>query len=164
MEPLRVGPISELRPRERAVLAVTTRAFTRMPRFTARVRARREVHGLCFEPVYGARDGQDVAEALATKSERGDKVVFVAAASGHVLQVSYAQRSLLCVLKLHDGPIRGVAATPGYVVTAADDGYVRLWPPGFADFLMEAKHDAPVVSISVAPDGCGWPAGLLEAL
>ena len=123
---------------------------------------------LCFEPVYGARDGQDVAEALATKSERGDKVVFVAAASGHVLQVSYAQRSLLCVLKLHDGPIRGVAATPGYVVTAADDGYVRLWPPGFADFLMEAKHDAPVVSISVAPDGlrvaCGTSRGALGVL
>lgn len=123
---------------------------------------------LCFEPVYGARDGQDVAEALATKSDKGDKIVFVASETGHVLQVSYAQRSLLCVLKLHEGPIRGICATPGYIVTASDDRFVRLWPPGFADFLMEAKHDAPVVSISVAPDGlrvaCGTSRGALGVL
>ena len=83
---------------------------------------------LCFEPVYGARDGLDVADALRAANDpgacvedvlsRGDKVVFVAATSGHVLQLSYAQRALLCVLRLHDGPIRRVDATPGYVKAA----------------------------------------------
>ena len=47
-------------------------------------------------------------------------------------------------------------------------GMCGLWPPGFADFLMEAKHDAPVVSISVAPDGlrvaCGTSRGALGVL
>ncbi|KAK7242920.1 TATA-box binding protein [Aureococcus anophagefferens] len=133
---------------------------------------------LCFEPVYGARDGLDVADALRAANDpgacvedvlsRGDKVVFVAATSGHVLQLSYAQRALLCVLRLHDGPIRRVDATPGYVVTASDDCYVRLWPLDFSDYLMEAKHEAPVVDVAVAPDGlkiaCGTSRGSLGVL
>ncbi|KAH8046683.1 hypothetical protein JL721_12319 [Aureococcus anophagefferens] len=96
---------------------------------------------LCFEPVYGARDRLDL---------------------------SYAQRALLCVLRLHDGPIRRVDATPGYVVTASDDCYVRLWPLDFSDYLMEAKHEAPVVDVAVAPDGlkiaCGTSRGSLGVL
>jgi WD repeat-containing protein 90 len=55
-------------------------------------------------------------------------------------QIGYETRSLLCVLRLHDGPIRALAVHEGFAVTASEDCWVRLWPLDFSDYLMEASH------------------------
>lgn len=57
------------------------------------------------------------------------------------MQVSYHTRNLLCVLKLHDGPILSLAVNEGYAVTGSADKLLRLWPLDFSDFLMEALHE-----------------------
>ena len=57
------------------------------------------------------------------------------------------------VLKLHTGPIHCVAVTEGYVVTGGEDGFVRVWPLDFSDYLMEAHHESPVSALSVSEDG-----------
>jgi len=108
---------------------------------------------LDFEP-YHASSTKSSSTNIAAPDGGADKVVFVAAASGHVLQLSYSSRQLLCVLRLHDGPVTRVVATRAFVVTASADKFVRLWPLDFGDYLMEAQHEAAVLDIAVAPDGC----------
>lgn len=55
--------------------------------------------------------------------------------------MSYHSRNLLCVLKLHDGPILSLTAKESYVITGSADKLLRLWPLDFSDFLMEAAHE-----------------------
>ncbi|GMH67841.1 hypothetical protein TL16_g04784 [Triparma laevis f. inornata] len=97
---------------------------------------------LAFESSYGMLDDTDTP-----------KIVFAATSLGTLLQISYHSRTVLCVLKLHDGPINTVAVNEGYAVTGSDDKYLRLWPLDFSDFLLEAQHDAPVTKISLSLDG-----------
>ena len=67
-------------------------------------------------------------------------------------QVNYQTRALMCVLRLHNGPINCVCVTAGYVATGSDDRFLRLWPLDFNDFLMEAEHESAVTSLSVSDD------------
>ena len=55
--------------------------------------------------------------------------------------MSYHTRNLLCVLRLHDGPILSLEVNDGFAVTCSEDNLVRLWPLDFSDFLMEAAHE-----------------------
>lgn len=55
--------------------------------------------------------------------------------------MSYNTRNLLCVLRLHDGPILSFIVNDEYAVTTSQDGFLRLWPLDFSDFLMEAEHE-----------------------
>jgi WD repeat-containing protein 90 len=76
------------------------------------------------------------------------KIIFAATSLGTLLQISYHTRNVLCVLKLHSGPIKTLAVNEGYAVTGSDDSYLRLWPLDFSDFLLEAQHE---VSIDYCP-------------
>ncbi|KAJ8602148.1 hypothetical protein CTAYLR_003496 [Chrysophaeum taylorii] len=77
------------------------------------------------------------------------QVVLVASSKGTLLQLSYVDRSLLCVLRLHAAGISRVVATTEYVATASRDGLVRLWPLDFSDYLMEAEHESPVIDVAL---------------
>ncbi|GMH82171.1 hypothetical protein TrST_g11669 [Triparma strigata] len=97
---------------------------------------------LAFESSYGMLDDTDTP-----------KIVFAATSLGTLLQISYHSRTVLCVLKLHDGPINTVAVNEGYAVTGSDDRFLRLWPLDFSDYLLEAQHESPVTKVSLSLDG-----------
>ncbi len=97
---------------------------------------------LAFESSYGMLDDRDTP-----------KIVFTSTTAGTVLQISYQERSVLCVLKLHDGPINTLAVNEGYAVTGSDDKYLRLWPLDFSDYLLEAKHESAVSKVALSLDG-----------
>ncbi|CAN0054207.1 unnamed protein product, partial [Laminaria digitata] len=108
-----------------------------------------ECTDLAFQSSCGGFAG---ADGCADWSER-PCVVHVASRGGTVLQVSYHTRNLLCILRLHDGPILSLEVNDGYAVTCSEDNLVRLWPLDFSDFLMEAAHESAVVSITSSQDG-----------
>ena len=97
---------------------------------------------LAFESSYGMLDDTDTP-----------KIVFAATSQGTLLQISYHTRNVLCVLKLHSGPINTLAVNEGYAVTGSDDKYLRLWPLDFSDYLLEAQHESPVSKVSLSLDG-----------
>ena len=81
------------------------------------------------------------------------KRLYVATATGAVVQVNYGKRELECVYQLHDGAINALAINEGFAVTASDDRFLRVWPTDFSDFFLEAEHEAPVTSACVSSDG-----------
>lgn len=82
-----------------------------------------------------------------------DKRVFFATNLGTVMAVHYERRAVLCIYRLHDGPIHAIAINEGFCVTASEDQHVRVWPLDFGDFFLEARHESPVGSVDVSPDG-----------
>ena len=86
-------------------------------------------------------------------NEANPRLVFVASALGTLVQIAYETRQVLGVLRLHDAPIKCIAAATGYVATGAADGCLRLWPLDFSDVLMQAKHDAAVTGAVITNDG-----------
>jgi len=97
---------------------------------------------VAFESSYGMLDDRDI-----------QKIVFVSSDKGTILQISYTTRSVLCVLRLHTGPINTLCVNEGYAVTGGSDGYLRLWPLDFSDFLLEAKHEGGVEGVALSRDG-----------
>lgn len=77
--------------------------------------------------------------------------VLVATDRGLLLQLSYADRSVLCALRLHESAITRVIATASFIATSSRDGLVRLWPHDFSDYLIEARHDSEVTDMLVTP-------------
>jgi len=63
---------------------------------------------LAFESSYGMLDDTNAS-----------KIVFAATSIGTLLQISYQERNVLCVLKLHNGPINCLAVNEGYAVTGS---------------------------------------------
>ncbi|CAN0242295.1 unnamed protein product, partial [Discosporangium mesarthrocarpum] len=127
-----------------------------------------ECTDLAFESPYGRTvpgvgAGELAASATATPVAGGlglgigggdaPRIIYVATRAGTLLQVSYQTRNLLCVLRLHNGPILSLAVNEGFAVTASADRFLRLWPLDFSDFLMEAEHESAVVSASLSMDG-----------
>ena len=106
---------------------------------------------LAFESSYGMLD-----DAAASK------IVFVATSIGTLLQISVQTRNVLCVLKLHSGPINCLAVNEGYCVTGSDDSYLRLWPLDFSSYLLEAAHPSAVSSVSLSLDGLKLLVGTVE--
>ncbi|CAN0544809.1 unnamed protein product, partial [Ectocarpus sp. 12 AP-2014] len=98
----------------------------------------------------------------------GPRVVYVSSRAGTVLQVSYHTRNLLCVLQLHNGPILSLEVNEDHAVTGSEDKVLRMWPLDFSDFLMEAAHESPVVSVCSSKDGLklavGTAAGSISVL
>ena len=99
--------------------------YTRRVKFTA----------VAFESSYGMLDDAG-----------SSKIVFVGCDKGTVLQISYRTRNVICVLKLHDGPVNCLQVNEGYAVTGGGDGFLRLWPLDFSDYLLEAKHESGVTA------------------
>ena len=49
--------------------------------------------------------------------------------------------------------IRTIAVNEGYCVTGSDDTFLRVWPLDFSDYILEAQHEGPVLSVNVSQDG-----------
>eukprot|EP00953_Heterococcus_sp_UTEX-ZZ885_P018506 10330-Heterococcus_DN1.PRE.1 len=134
-----------------------------------------EFTDLAFDSAYGmaATTASGISSSSATSSNAaaaaahpvvGQHIVYVSTRAGTVMQqktlaqlcarkrlqctsIGYETRSLLCVLRLHDGPIRALAVHEGFAVTASEDCWVRLWPLDFSDYLMEASHTTCIATL-----------------
>ncbi|GBG26317.1 WD repeat-containing protein 90 [Hondaea fermentalgiana] len=106
---------------------------------------------LAFESDFGSATAGSSAIGGGTTSF--DKRVFVATNLGTVAAVHYERRTVLCIYRLHDGPIHALTVNEGFCVTASEDQHVRVWPLDFADFFLEARHESPVGAVDVSPDG-----------
>ena len=51
-----------------------------------------------------------------------------------------------------DSPILSICANESFVVTGSEEGNCRVWPVGFEEFIMEAKHDSGVCSVDISYD------------
>eukprot|EP00903_Cladosiphon_okamuranus_P011112 g10488.t1 len=103
--------------------------------------------------IAGVEQEQEQEQEDRANRAEGTCVVYVSSRAGTVLQVSYHTRNLLCVLRLHDGPILYLEVKEDYAVTGSEDKLLRLWPLDFSDFLMEAAHESSVVSVCSSKDG-----------
>jgi len=81
------------------------------------------------------------------------KYVYVAAASGHVIQVDLGRMRVERILLLHGGPITSLTVTDGVCVTGSADHLLRAWQMDFADYLLEAEHDGPLTCVTAADGG-----------
>lgn len=78
--------------------------------------------------------------------------LFVGNNMGCIFQVSCNTMELDAVYKIHDTPITSLAVNDAFCATGSEDGYLRVWPIDFSEFLIEAKHDSPVITIDIAFD------------
>lgn len=62
-------------------------------------------------------------------------------------QVNGERGFVEAVYHLHVGPINCLVLHAGFAVTASDDGFVRIWPLDFQDFLLEADHSVAITSV-----------------
>lgn len=80
------------------------------------------------------------------------KRVFVVSNQGMLFQINYETTDLEGVLQLHDCSINSIVVTEGYCVTGSDDCFLRVWPLDFSEYLLEARHEGPVVSVDISAD------------
>ena len=67
--------------------------------------------------------------------------------------VSYKDRTVLMLHKLHDCPIQAISATESYCVTASSDKYIRVCPLDFQSFFLHCYHEAPLSGVDLTTDG-----------
>lgn len=96
-----------------------------------------------FDPVY---------QAFPSNMPRM-RPLYVSSSLGTLLLIDYDSRDVVCVYQLHDSAINCVSINEGFCVTGSDDRYLRVWPLDFADFFLEAQHEAGVASVQVSRDG-----------
>src|SRR5262245_12045566 len=74
---------------------------------------------------------------------------------GSAIRWSLTRNSAEQVLRFHDGAVNAVAMLPdGRLATAGEDGRIALWVAGEQrPARVLTGHSAPVVSLSVAPEG-----------
>ena len=93
---------------------------------------------------------------------------FIGSSSGTVFQISCISQELESIYLVHNSPILSISANEIFVVTGSEDGYCRVWPVGFEEFIMEAKHDSGICSIDISYDSmdvlCGTLNGSIGSL
>ncbi|CAD7966740.1 unnamed protein product [Amoebophrya sp. A120] len=106
---------------------------------------------LCFE----ANIKKDRGEAFvgADTSLGYNLNVFVATQAGEVAVVSYKDRQVLMLHKLHNSPITAISATDSFCVTAAEDKYIRVCPLDFQSFFLHCMHEAVPKGIDLSLSG-----------
>lgn len=80
------------------------------------------------------------------------KRIFVVSNQGMLFQINYESTDLEGVLQLHDSAINSIMVAEGYCVTGSDDCFLRVWPLDFSEYLLEARHEGPVVSVDISMD------------
>lgn len=80
------------------------------------------------------------------------KRIFVVSNQGMLFQINYESTELEGVLQLHDSAINSIMVAEGYCVTGSDDCFLRVWPLDFSEYLLEARHEGPVVSVDISMD------------
>ena len=69
-----------------------------------------------------------------------------------LFQINYETTELEGVLQLHDSAINSIVVTEGFCVTGSDDCFLRVWPLDFSEYLLEARHEGPVVAVDISMD------------
>ena len=77
---------------------------------------------------------------------------FIGSSLGHILEISCQSQELESVYLIENSPILSICANESFVVTGSGEGNCRVWPVGFEEFIMEAKHDSGVCSVDISYD------------
>eukprot|EP00051_Salpingoeca_urceolata_P017149 m.231562 g.231562 ORF g.231562 m.231562 type:complete len:1844 (-) comp18876_c0_seq6:786-6317(-) len=86
---------------------------------------------------------------------------FVSSTSGQVFRVNCSSMALEAIFDLHDSPIHSISVCAEFCMTGTQNGELRAWSPTFDDFIMEAKHEGPIVTVQVSLDGRKVVAGTI---
>ena len=93
---------------------------------------------------------------------------YVGSSSGSVFQISCASQELESVYLIQNSPILCISSNEILIATGSADGFCRVWPVGFEEFIMEAKHDSGICSIDISYDSidilCGTLNGSIGSL
>ena len=94
--------------------------------------------------------------------------VFIGSSSGCVFQIACINQELESVYKIQNSQILSLSINEVFCATGSLDGYTRLWPIDFSEFLLEAKHDNGVCSVDISYDSieilCGTLGGSIGIL
>ena len=88
--------------------------------------------------------------------------LFVGTSKGCVCQIACNNQELEAVYKVQDASLLSIAVNEAFCVTGSFDGYLRVWPIDFSEFLIEAKHDSGVCSIDISYDAIDILCGTLN--
>jgi WD40 repeat protein len=102
----------------------------------------------------------DFENPLLNENKKGK--VFIGSSQGCVYQVSCDSMELEAVYKIQDSGILSLSVNDAFCVTGSVDGYLRVWPIDFCEFLIEAKHDSGVCSVDIAFDALDIVCGTLN--
>ena len=93
---------------------------------------------------------------------------YIGSSSGAVFQISCLSQELESVYLVQNSPIMSISSNEVFIVTGSEDGYCRVWPVGFEEFIMEARHDSSVCSVDISYDSleviCGTLNGSIGVL
>ena len=94
--------------------------------------------------------------------------VYVGSNGGCIFQVACNNQELEAVYKVQDSAILSLAVNEAFCATGSKDGYLRIWPVDFSEFLIEAKHDTGVCAVDISYDAmdilCGTLGGSIGIL
>ena len=94
--------------------------------------------------------------------------VYVGSNGGCIFQISCTNQELEAVYKVQDSAILALAVNEAFCATGSKDGYLRIWPVDFSEFLIEAKHDTGVCAVDISYDAmdilCGTLGGSIGIL
>ena len=94
--------------------------------------------------------------------------VYVGSNGGCIFQVACNNQELEAVYKVQDSSILSLAVNEAFCATGSKDGYLRIWPVDFSEFLIEAKHDTGVCAVDISYDAmdilCGTLGGSIGIL
>ena len=88
--------------------------------------------------------------------------VYIGSSSGSVFQISCLSQELESVYLIQNSPILSISANEVFIVTGSEDGFCRVWPVGFEEFIMEARHDSGVCSVDISYDSMEILCGTLN--
>lgn len=81
------------------------------------------------------------ASCALNRSGEAEPFVFAGGADGCVYRIAYPTRAVVAAYQLHGGPVRCLDVRLGVCVTASDDAFVRVWPTGVGDTVLDAVAD-----------------------
>ena len=94
--------------------------------------------------------------------------VYIGSSSGEVFQISCLSQELESVYLIQNSPILSISSNEIFIATGDADGYCRIWPIGFEEFIMEAKHESGICSVDISYDSieilCGTLSGSIGIL
>ena len=94
--------------------------------------------------------------------------VYIGSTNGCIFQIACNNQELEAVYKVQNSSILSIAVNEAFCATGSQDGYLRIWPVDFSEFLIEAKHDTGVCSVDISYDAleilCGTLGGSIGIL
>ncbi|MCQ2816953.1 MAG: WD40 repeat domain-containing protein [archaeon] len=88
--------------------------------------------------------------------------VYIGSDKGSIFQIACNSQELEAVYKIQNAAILSLAVNEAFCATGSQDGFLRLWPVDFSEFLIEAKHDSGVCSVDISYDAMDILCGTLN--